>query len=77
MAMWSMPRVSEVDGHPAVYTSMTAGSLFWMMRWSMYRDDWLITLEVWRAYSGLPESWEPVGMEVVRSVRVEKAEGAR
>jgi membrane associated rhomboid family serine protease len=70
--MWSMPRVYAVDGHPAVYASMMAGNLFWVTRWSMYRDDWLITLEVWSASSGLPESWEPVGMEVVRSVAVEK-----
>lgn len=72
--MWAMPLVLAVNGHPAVYESMTAGSLFWVTRWSMYRGDWLVTLEVWRASSGFPESWEPVEMEVVRSVRLEEGD---
>jgi hypothetical protein len=75
--MWSMPMMDEVDGRPAVYSSRTLGTLFWAMRWAMYRDDWLVTLEVVRAYSGLPESWEPTQMDVVRSVVVEKEGGPR
>jgi membrane associated rhomboid family serine protease len=77
LALGSWPRMAVADGRPVVTSSWMLGSLLQVTRWSMYRDDWLITLDVWSASSGLPESWAPVEMEVVRSVRLEQEEVAR
>lgn len=68
------PWVQHLGVQPAVYSGWSVGTLFWRDRWAMYRGQWLLTVDVYRA-PGLPREWEPLVREVAWSVAMEE-EGA-